>query len=198
MNYIITKEELSGWTKECEYIPEETEEDVSCKLFNRNFNGMEFEEESSFAGARFDMSNLSGCKLDNVDFSNADFRGADLSNATVEGCNFSGANFEAANTQGIDFSKANLTGVVGDRRYIKSLHINRDFPIAYTFDTVYIGSKILTYEQCRNISENLHDPEFASFNQKYGIEEPKFLIEIIEEMDPAVNPSIPNPKFNSF
>lgn len=171
---------------------------------DRLLNQINFDNFSEFSYSKFDRSDLSGCKLDNSDFRFSDFRGANLSNASVKDCTFDGADFSGAKLQGVDFSEAILTGVTGDRKYVKSLHINAGLPVAYTFDYLWIACTKISIDSlsrdARSLgySHNLESipSEVLEFSKIYGnhpswnASHPNFIKRLITEIDPAINPNI--------
>ena len=190
MQNIVKETEISKWKKGVRDRHSKKEDPYSV-LSGKDFESMDFRENFEFFDAQFDLSDLSNCKLDNINFSNCSFRGANLSNASVKGCNFSHANFSEANLEGVEFIETNMQGVIGDGNYIKSLHINEDFSIAYSFDTFWIACETLTYSQCASMKLSEYTSgdisEAHSFYEKYSASEPRFLIEIATQVNPASN-----------
>lgn len=199
----VQKKEMDAWNKITNKGSKVVDPDGI--LWCRNFNSMDFSEDFEFYDAQFDRSNLAGCKMDNTNFKKCDFRGANLDNASVKGCDFSHANFDGANLEGVDFSESNMNGVVGERRYIKSLHINEHFSITYSFNRFWIANRSMTYDQCANSTPSEYTDEDSipliyaeKFYEKYIASEPSLLIEISRKIDPAINPLTPHPKSANF
>lgn len=99
---------------------------------------------ADFSNAHLDNANLSGAVLHGTSLASADLSGANLRGADLRGANLRGADLRDADLLGADLLGAHLANCIlwatkGDGVFIKNMHIDEMYMIAYTSTYLQIG-----------------------------------------------------------